>query len=305
MNNQKNKTLVIILGPTAVGKTDLTIELANKFNTSIISCDSRQFYKELKIGVATPTEEQLAKAKHHFIGNISIHDYYNVSKFEVEVLEKLNELFVEKDVVFMTGGSGLYIDAVKNGIDDLPDIDENLRKSLIQKVETEGIESLRFDLKRLDPDYYKIVDLRNTNRVLRAVEVCLATGKPYSSLRTKNKKTRYFNILTIGLNIEREKLYERIDQRVDIMIENGLENEVRNLLPFKHLNALNTVGYKELFDFFEQKHSFEEAIRLIKRNSRHYAKRQLSWFGRSQDIFWFSTSDIEKITKFIESKIGR
>lgn len=301
----KNKTLVIILGPTAVGKTDLTIELANKFNTSIISCDSRQFYKELKIGVATPTAEQLAKAKHHFIGNISIHDYYNVSKFEVEVLEKLNELYAETDVVFMTGGSGLYIDAVKNGIDDLPDIDENLRKSLIQKVETEGIESLRFDLKRLDPEYYKIVDLRNTNRVLRAVEVCLATGKPYSSLRTKNKKTRVFNIITIGLNIEREKLYERIDQRVDIMLDMGLEQEVKSLLPFKHLNALNTVGYKELFDFFEQKHSFEEAIRLIKRNSRHYAKRQLSWFGRSQDIFWFSTSDIEKITKFIESKIGR
>ena len=300
-----NKTLVIVLGPTAVGKTDLTIELANKFETSIISCDSRQFYKELKIGVATPTAEQLAKAKHHFIGNISIYDYYNVSKFEVEVLEKLNELFAETDVVFMTGGSGLYIDAVKNGIDDLPDIDENLRKSLIQKLETEGIESLRFDLKRLDPEYYKIVDLRNTNRVLRAVEVCLATGKPYSSLRTKNKKTRDFNILTIGLNIEREKLYERIDQRVDIMLDMGLEQEVNNLLPFKHLNALNTVGYKELFDFFKQKHSFEEAIRLIKRNSRHYAKRQLSWFGRSEDIFWFSTSDIEKITKFIESKIGR
>jgi tRNA dimethylallyltransferase len=299
-----NKTLIIVLGPTAVGKTDLTIELANKFNTSIISCDSRQFYKELKIGVATPTAEQLAKAKHHFIGNISIHDYYNVSKFEVEVLEKLNELFAETDVVFMTGGSGLYIDAVKNGIDELPDIDENLRKSLIQKLETEGIESLRFDLKRLDPEYYKIVDLRNTNRVLRAVEVCLATGKPYSSLRTKNKKTRDFNILTIGLNIEREKLYERIDQRVDIMLDMGLEQEVKSLLPFKHLNALNTVGYKELFDFFEQKHSFEEAIRLIKRNSRHYAKRQLSWFARSEDIFWFSTSDIEKITKFIESKNG-
>lgn len=301
--SNKKKYLVVVLGPTGIGKTDLSIKLAQKFNTSIISCDSRQFYKELKIGVAAPDEQQLATVKHHFIGNISIHDYYNVSKFEFEVLDKLDELYKEVDLVIMTGGSGLYIDAVCDGIDDLPDIDEEIRNSLIHKAETEGVETLRFELKRLDPEYYEKVDLRNKNRILRALEVCIMTGQPYSSFRTRNKKTRNFEIIKIGLNIDRQELYDRIDKRVDIMLEDGLIEEARTYFPNKNLNALNTVGYKELFDYFEDKYPLEEAIRLIKRNSRHYAKRQLSWFGRYDDITWFSPKQESEIVDFVKSII--
>ncbi|HBF87498.1 MAG TPA: tRNA (adenosine(37)-N6)-dimethylallyltransferase MiaA [Bacteroidales bacterium] len=302
-NSKAKKYLFIVLGPTGIGKTDLTIHLAKHFKTSIISCDSRQFYKELKIGVAAPDNDQLARVTHHFIGNISIHDYYNVSRFENDVLEKLDSLFQHVDIVFMTGGSGLYIDAVCNGIDDLPDIDEEIRNNLIHKAETEGVESLRFELKRLDPEFYNIVDLKNKNRILRALEVCITTGKPYSALRTNQHKKREFEVVKIGLNMERKMLYERIDRRVDIMLESGLIDEAKSFYSFRTLNALNTVGYKELFEHFDGNYSLDEAIRLIKRNSRHYAKRQLSWFGRYNDITWFLPSQECEIISFIKQKM--
>jgi tRNA dimethylallyltransferase len=298
-----NKSLIVIIGPTGIGKTDLSIFLAQKLATEIISADSRQFFRELKIGTAVPDDEQLQAVKHHFIGNKSIHDYYNASSFEFEVIDLLKKLFKTKNQVIMVGGSGMYVDAVCKGIDDLPEIDMEIREQLIKKFETEGIESLRFELKRLDPDYYAIADLKNPKRLLKALEITLQTGKPYSSFRTKTTKKRDFNIIKIGLNIEREKLYERIEQRVDKMIENGLVNEAKQFLAFKHLNSLNTVGYKELFPYLEGKYSLERAVELIKRNSRRYAKRQLSWFNRDKEINWFRPDEREKILNFIQNNI--
>lgn len=293
------KTLIVLLGPTAVGKTDISISLAKKINTEIISCDSRQFYHELNIGTAKPSPEQLNEVKHHFIGNISIHDYYNVSKFEIEALEKLKTIFNASDYAVMVGGSGLYIDAVCHGIDDLPEIDKELRKQIIERFEKEGLESLRIELKRLDPEYYAIVDLKNKNRMLRAIETTLQTGKTYSSFRTSKKFERDFNIIKIGLNFDREALYEKINLRVDLMVQAGLVEEAKEFFKFKHLNALNTVGYKELFSHFENEYSLEKAIELIKRNTRHYAKKQLTWFGRYDDINWFNPNDFEEILKFL------
>jgi len=297
----KNKTLIVIIGPTGIGKTDLSIFLAKKLNTEIISADSRQFFKELKIGTAVPDDEQLKAVKHHFIGNKSIHDYYNASSFEFEVIDLLKELFQTKNQVIMVGGSGMYVDAVCKGIDDLPEIDMEIRNNLLEKFEKEGIEGLRFELKRLDPEYYKTVDLKNPKRLLKALEITIQTGKPYSTFRTQNVKKRDFNILKIGLNIEREKLYDRIEQRVDKMIENGLVEEARQFLPYKNLNSLNTVGYKELFPYLEGEYSLERAIELIKRNSRRYAKRQLSWFNRDKEINWFQPDEQDKILAFIKS----
>ncbi len=294
-----NDTLVVIIGPTAIGKTDLSIYLAQKLATEIISADSRQFYKELKIGTAVPDNAQLKAVKHHFIGNKSIHDYYNASSFEFEVINLLKKLFLKKNQVIMVGGSGMYVDAVCKGIDDLPEIDMEIRNSLIKKFETEGIESLRFELKRLDPDYYAIADLKNPKRLLKALEITLQTGKPYSTFRTKTIKKRNFNILKIGLNMDREKLYERIELRVDKMIENGLIDEAKQFIKYKNLNSLNTVGYKELFPYIEGEYSLERAIELIKRNTRRYAKRQLSWFKRDKEINWFMPDEKEKILNFI------
>lgn len=296
------KTLIVILGPTGVGKTDLSIDIAIKLNAEILSSDSRQIYKELKIGTAVPEDEQLAKVKHHFIQHKSIEDYYNVSHYENEAINKLNVLFKTNDYALLVGGSGMYIDAVCSGIDDIPDIDMELRESLIKREKEEGLESIRFELKHLDPEFYDKVDLKNTQRVLRALEVCLQTGKPFSSFRTGKTKSRDFNIIKIGLNIEREKLYNRINQRVDIMVNEGLVEEARKVFPKKHLNALKTVGYRELFDSFDEKHSIEKAIELIKRNSRHYAKRQLSWFSRDKEIQWFKPSSLDDILKFITER---
>ncbi|MBE9467265.1 MAG: tRNA (adenosine(37)-N6)-dimethylallyltransferase MiaA [Bacteroidetes bacterium] len=298
-----SKNLIVILGPTGIGKTDLSIDIAKELNTCIISSDSRQIYKELKIGTAVPSDEQLKKVKHYFIANKSICDYYNASQFEFEVIDLLNELFKTSNNVLMVGGSGMYIDAVCNGIDDLPTIDDEVRRNLASRLHNEGIDSLRTELHKIDPDYYLTADVKNPKRILKALEVFIMTGKPYSSFLTKNKKKRDFNIIKIGLNIDRQKLYERINLRVDIMIENGLEDEAREFYKDKNLNALNTVGYKELFEYFDNKITLDKAIELIKRNSRHYAKRQLSWFNRDKSIKWFNTFEKEKIVDFINFEV--
>jgi tRNA dimethylallyltransferase len=296
---KQNKTLIQICGPTGIGKTSLAIKLANFFKSEIISSDSRQFYHEMKIGTAMPTKQELAEVKHHFIGNRSIHNYYNVSMFEMDSLELLNRLFLEYDMVFMVGGSGLYMDAISHGIDDLPKVDLELRNSLEKKLADEGIESLRFELKHLDIEYYNSVDLKNHKRIIRALEVCMSSGKTYTSFRKKKSKKREFNIAKIALNCDRKILYERIDKRVDLMISKGLLDEARNLYKYRKLNALNTVGYKELFEYFDENISLEKAIELIKRNSRRYAKRQLSWFGRDNNIIWFQPSQLKEMKLYI------
>ena len=296
------KTLIIVLGPTAVGKTAAAIELAQYFNTEIVSCDSRQFYKELNIGVARPSEEELQAVKHHLIGHISINNYYNVSKYEQEALVCIEQIFESNDFAVMVGGSGMYIDAVSDGIAELPDADIELRKELQNKLETEGLEYIRNMLKRLDPIYYETVDLANPVRILRALEVTLATGTPYSSVRTHSKKERKFTVLKIGLSLDREMLYKRINDRVDIMLENGLEEEARSLIPHRDKTALKTVGYTELFKFFDGEWDFQMAVEKIKTNSRRYAKRQFTWFNRYSDIQWFSPFEKENIIQFIQEK---
>jgi len=296
MDSHKKK-LIIIFGPTGVGKTDLTISLAKKLNTEIISCDSRQFYKELSIGTAAPTTEQLSEVKHHLVHHISIHDYYNVSRFEQDSLKILNELFKQKDVVLMTGGSMMYIDVICNGIDNIPDIDPEIREHYKEILAKGDLDSLRFELKQVDPEYYKTVDLKNGKRIIRGLEVFAQTGKPFSSFRSSQKKQRDFEIVKIGLNRERQELYERINKRVDIMMKNGLLQEAEKYYPYKELNALNTVGYKELFSYMDGEISLEKAIELIKRNTRRYAKRQLSWFNRYTDTKWYNP---EEYLKFME-----
>ncbi len=293
--------LVVLAGPTAVGKTDIAISLAQHFNCEIISADSRQFYKELEIGAAPPDKTQLEIIKHHFVGFKTVSDYYNVSRFEQDVITLLPNLFEKNKVVIITGGSGLYIDAVCNGIDDMPDFDPELRKELTERMATEGIESLRLELKTLDPDSYNNVDLKNTNRVFRALEMCLLTGKPYSQFLQKPKKERPFNLLRIAVNMDRAKLHERINLRVDLMMEKGLENEARELYKFRSCNALKTVGYKELFECFDGIHDLETAIELIKRNTRRYARRQISWFNRNNDYAWFEREQIPEIIDYIEN----
>lgn len=297
------KTLVVLLGPTGVGKTDLSIAIAKHFDTSIISCDSRQIYKEMNIGTAVPEKEQLAAVPHFFIQTISVEEYYNSWQFEQQALEKTEELFREKKVVLMTGGSMMYIDAVCKGIDDIPTISPEVRNELMAKYESEGLESIRQMLKELDPVFYEVVDLGNAKRVLHAVEVCVMAGKPYSSLRTDTAKDRGFNIVKIGLMRDKEELYDRINQRVDKMLRDGLEEEARGLYHLHHLNALNTVGYKEFFDYFSGNTDYEEAVRLIKRNSRRYAKKQLSWFRRDQEIEWFHPNEKEAVLQYIESRL--
>ncbi len=282
----KEKKLIILLGPTGVGKTELSLQMAEELGTEIISCDSRQMYREMKIGTAAPTEEELKRVPHHFIGHLSIHDYYSCGRFEIDALAKCNKLFQSHDTVIMTGGSMLYIDAVCKGIDDIPNIDEELRQSLLERYQNEGIENIRQELKILDPDYYKIVDLQNHKRIIHALEVCIQSGKPYSSFRSESVKKRPFTIEKIGLNRPREVLYDRINKRVDIMMENGLLEEAKSLYPFKGLNALNTVGYKELFNYFDGIWTLDFAIQMIKQNSRRYAKKQLTWFNRDSEITW-------------------
>ena len=290
--------LVILVGPTAVGKTDLSIALAKKLGCPIISADSRQVYREMRIGTAVPSQEQLNSVQHYFIQNKSIHDRFTAGMFEIEVIALLDKLFEKHPVVLMVGGAGLYIDAVQKGIDDIPIPSEKVRHDLMKKLETEGIESLAALLNELDPDFYNQVDLKNPKRLLRALEVCLTAGKPYSQLRNNFDNKRPFKTVLLGLNLEREILYNRINRRVDLMVAEGLVNEAKALYPQRSCNALNTVGYKELFDHFDGKISLDEAIDLVKRNSRRYAKRQLTWFGK-YDMPWFSPLQEEAITEHL------
>ena len=298
------KYLIILTGPTGIGKTSTGLELAKYFNTEIVSSDSRQIFKELHIGTAVPTKNELTEVKHHLIQNHSIFENFNVSKFENEAIDIINSLFKKYNIVFLVGGSMLYIDAVCNGIDNMPDFDPEIRKELKEKIESEGIESLRFQLKKIDPDYYNTVDLKNTNRILHALEISILTGKPYSSFLSKSKKKRSFSIIKIGLNCQRDKLHNLINIRVDKMINAGLEDEARNLYHLKNLNALNTVGYRELFAFFDDEIPKEKAIELIKRNSRRYARKQLTWFRNDDEMNWFEQNQTKEIITFIENKIS-
>lgn len=293
------KCLVVIAGPTAVGKTDVAITLAKEWNTEIISADSRQFYNEMSIGTAKPDQDQLKEAKHHFVGQLSIHDYFNVSKFENEALELLKNLFKKRHLVFMVGGSGLYIDAVCRGIDDLPDPKPELRNYLKGIYLDEGIGKLRDMLLVFDPEYYATVDINNPNRLLRALEVCYSTGRKFSAQRMNSSKPRDFRIVKVGINLPRPELFSRIGIRVDQMIEKGLVDEVKSLQPFRHLNALNTVGYKEIFDFMDSNITLQQAIENIKTNTRRYAKRQLTWFNRTDEYTWFGPSQINEITNYL------
>lgn len=299
------KTLIAVIGPTAIGKTALAIRLANYFNTDIISADSRQFYKEMSIGTAVPSLKELHAANHHFIQHKSIHEHYSVGNFESEALTKLNSLFMHRNVVILVGGSGLYVDAVVNGLDEFPVIPEGIRKSLVEQLQTEGLESLQELLGQKDPTYHKEVDLENPHRVIRALEVCMASGQPYSSFLNKKKKKRPFKTIYLGISAEREIIYGRINQRVDKMIQDGLVKEARSLLPFKNLNALQTVGYKELFTYFEDKLTLGEAIEEIKKNTRRFAKRQMTWYRKNNTVLWVDfDSDFNKIIKELKQKLS-
>ena len=294
------KNLIIIAGPTAVGKTALSIELAKHYNCPVISADSRQFYKEMSIGTAKPSVEEMQGVAHYFIDNISIHDTYNVGQYERDAIECIENLFKEHDTLILVGGSGLYINAVINGVDEFEEIPTEIREQLIKDFEEKGLSFLQEELKSKDEVYYNQVDLNNPQRIMRALEVCIHTKKPYSSFRKKEKKERTFNSINLLINTERELLYQRINKRVDIMMEQGFLEEVKNLYPNKHLNALNTVGYKELFDFTDGKITLEEAVNLIKQNSRRYAKRQLTWFNHQGDFESFESSDLEKIKAYLD-----
>ena len=300
----KTNYLINIVGPTAIGKTSLAIQLANKFNTEIISADSRQFYKEMSVGTAVPSAEELQAAKHHFIQHISIEDNYNVGDFESDAIKKLDELFKNNKIVIMVGGSGLYTKSVLEGLDYFPEVSLEIRQELNLKLEKEGLDSLQQQLHKLDPDYYKIVDLENPHRVIRALEVCISSGKPYSYYLNQPKKKRNFTAISIGLSAEREIIYDRINRRVDLMITEGLMDEAKALFTQRELNALNTVGYKELFSYLEGKDSLEIAVSEIKKNTRRFAKRQLTWFRKDQEINWFDyKTPVEEIQQFLDSKI--
>lgn len=301
INPQMEKLLVVLTGPTCVGKTAVAIKTATHYRTEIISCDSRQMYREMRIGTAVPTPEQLATIPHHFIGNISIHDYYNVSMFEVEALALLDRLFQTHNIVVVTGGSGLYLNALCRGIDDFPTVNHSVRESVTELFKIEGMEGLRNRLYHLDPVQYGQMDNLNKQRVMKALEICLQTGKPYSSFLSGTRKPRPFNILYIGLDSDRDLLYQSINLRVDSMIQEGLVEEAKTLYPYRDLNALKTVGYRELFDYMEGICSLREAIELIKRNTRHYAKRQLTWFRGYPEMTWFRPDQPDEIIRHIDS----
>ncbi|HJS00691.1 MAG TPA: tRNA (adenosine(37)-N6)-dimethylallyltransferase MiaA [Flavobacterium sp.] len=305
-----NNYLITIIGPTAIGKTALSIKLAQHFNCDIISCDSRQFFKEMKIGTAVPNEKELASAKHHFIQNKSIFENYSVGDFEEEALRTLDTLFNENPIQILVGGSGLYVDAVLKGFDEFPDIDASVREQINLEYDKKGITYFQEQLKALDFNYYQKLTvknpqtLQNPQRMKRFVEVCIGTGKPYSSFIGKRKNNRNFIPIIIGLEADREIMYNRINQRVDIMINEGLLEEVKTLFPNKELNALQTVGYRELFDFIEEKTTLNFAIEEIKKNTRRFSKRQITWFKRTENVTWFDYQvNIEEITNYIKSKL--
>jgi len=298
-------TLVVLPGPTGVGKTDFSIELALRLGCSIISCDSRQCYREMKIGTAAPDDEQLSKVKHHFIGFLSVTDYYSVSLFERDVIALLPSLFAENPVAVMTGGSMLYMDAVCRGMDDIPDTDPAVRQKYLDMYRTEGISGLRLALKMLDPEYYSRVDLRNPRRLMRALEITESTGRPFSAYLTSTARERDFRIIRAGLTRERGELYRRIEFRVEEMLRRGLEEEAASLISFRGLNALNTVGYREMFSYFDGAITREQAVALIGRNTRRYARKQLTWWNRDSEINWFDASDSSGIISWIESALER
>ena len=297
------KTLIVITGPTAVGKTALCLEIAQHFGIPIINADSRQIYRELKIGTASPTDEQLRQVPHYLVGTLSLQDYYSASLFEQQVLEILNKEFQKHDIALLTGGSMMYIDAVCDGIDDIPTVDDETRNMLKRRLADEGLEALVEKLKVLDPEYYDIVDKQNPRRVVHGLEICLMTGKTYTSFRKKEKKQRPFHIVKIGVNRPREELYQRINQRVDQMMADGLLEEAKRVYQQRDMNALNTVGYKELFDYLDGRWTLEEAVERIKGNTRRYARKQLTWFKRDEEIRWFHPEQQQDILNYISLQI--
>lgn len=296
-------TLIVLIGPTGVGKTELSLSIAEHFHTSILSSDSRQLYADLKIGTAAPTPEQLARVPHHFVGTLKLTDYYSAAQYEADVMKKLEELFSLNEVVVLTGGSMMYVDAICKGIDDIPTVDKETRELMLQKYAEEGLDHLCAELKLLDPEYYQIVDLKNPKRVIHALEICYMTGKSYTSFRTQSTKKRPFRIIKIGLTREREELYERINRRVDEMLDAGLLEEVKAVYPYKELNSLNTVGYKELFKYLNGEWTLEFAIEKIKQNSRIYSRKQMTWFKRDNEIHWFHPDQKEEIMNYINEQL--
>lgn len=293
------KTLVVLLGPTAVGKTELSLELAEMMHTDIISADSRQIYADLKIGTAAPISEQLARVKHHFIGTLQLADYYSAAQYADEVLSLLDKLFLTHESVLMTGGSMMYIDAVCQGIDDIPTVDEETREMMWRKYDEVGLEGLQRELRLLDPEYYAVVDLKNHKRLIHALEICYMTDKTFSSFRQRKKADRPFNIIKIGLNRERPELFDRINRRVDQMMSDGMLEEARQVYPYRQFNSLNTVGYKELFKYIDGEWTLDEAVEKIKRNTRVYAKKQLTWFKKDTSIHWFHPELKQEIIRLL------
>lgn len=295
------KTLIVIVGPTGVGKTSLCLEIAERYGIPIINADSRQMFREIPIGTAAPTKDERRRVRHFFVGNLSANDYFNASMFETKVISLLNTLFKYKDMALLSGGSMMYIDAVCDGIDDIPTIDEQTRRTMMSRFETEGLDALNDELERVDPEYSRIVDKKNHKRVIHALEIYHATGQTYTSFRKNVKKERPFRIIKVGLTRERNELYSRIDQRVDQMMADGLLEEARRVYPQRHLNALNTVGYKELFDYFDGNVTLEDAVFKIKCNTHKYCRKQLTWFKRDTKIRWFSPENVEEIINYLDT----
>lgn len=300
MNN-----LVVLIGPTAVGKTATSFAIADRFRCPIISADSRQMYRGMEIGTAMPTKEELARHRHYFVGQLAPGDYYSAARYETEVLGILEKEFPHHPTMLLTGGSMLYIDAVCNGIDDIPTVDDETRAMVIEKYNNEGLDSLAAELRLLDPEYYSEADIKNPKRVMHALEICYMTGKKYSSFRTRTKKQRPFNIIKTGLRRDREELYERINRRVDMMIEQGLVDEVKQFAHLKHHNSLNTVGYKEIFKYLDGEWTLDFAIEKIKQNTRIYSRKQVTWYQKDKEITWFHPDDTSGILEHIEQQIAR
>lgn len=297
-------TLIVLIGPTGVGKTDLSFSIAERYHTSVISSDSRQLYRDLVIGTAAPSKEDLERAKHYFVGILGLEDYYSAARFEEEVMALLPSLFDENPVQLMTGGSMMYVDALCKGIDDLPTVNDEVRTRLLDKYNEVGLDALCEELKELDPVYYEQVDQKNHKRVIHALEICYMTGRPYSELRTNTVKKRPFRIIKVGLTRDRQELYDRINKRVDVMIENGLIEEARRVYPYRMNNSLNTVGYKELFAYFDGEWAMDFAIDKIKQNSRIYSKKQMTWFKRDPDIHWFNPDNKDEILAFLDKELA-